>query len=44
MEFFNYGETEITHLKNRDKKLAVAIDKIGIIKREVNPDLLEVRV
>jgi 3-methyladenine DNA glycosylase/8-oxoguanine DNA glycosylase len=34
---FQYGETELTHLRGRDKKLAAAIDKIGIIQREVNP-------
>ncbi|EGW41654.1 DNA-3-methyladenine glycosylase [Desulfosporosinus sp. OT] len=35
---FEYGQKEIDHLKRKDKKLAVAIDKIGIIKREITPD------
>jgi len=39
MEFFEYGQTEIDHLKSRDKKLAAAIDRFGTIKREVTPDL-----
>lgn len=36
---FQYGEKEIEHLKRVDKKLAVIIDQIGIIEREVIPDL-----
>lgn len=39
MEIFKYGETEINYLKKKDKKLSVAIDRIGIIEREVTPDL-----
>lgn len=39
MNYFKYGEDAINYLKKRDKKLAVEIDKIGMIKREVNPDL-----
>ena len=39
MEIFNYGETEINYLKKKDKKLALAIDRIGKIEREVTPDL-----
>lgn len=38
MQFFEYGEKEIEYLKRKDKKLGAAIDKIGIIKRETNPD------
>ena len=37
--FFEYGDTEINHLKKKDKKLGAAIDHIGIIKRPVNPDV-----
>ena len=37
--YFRYGETEINHFKKRDKKLGMAIDKIGTIQREVNSDL-----
>jgi len=39
MNTFQYGDTEIGHLKSRDKKLAVVIDAIGHIERAVNPDL-----
>ncbi len=39
MAVFPYGEGEITHLKKRDKALARAIDHIGPIRREVDPDL-----
>ena len=39
MKYFEYGEKEIEHLRKKDKKLKEAIDRIGIIKREVNPDL-----
>ena len=39
MRIFKYGETEITHLKKRDKTLGKAIDTIGPIRREVNVDL-----
>lgn len=38
MQFFEYGEKEIEYLKRKDKKLGAAIDRIGIIKREINPD------
>ena len=37
--FFEYGETELSHLRKKDKKLGAAIDRIGMIKRRVNPDL-----
>ena len=37
--YFSYGEKEIEYLKRKDKKLGAVIDKIGIINREVNPDL-----
>lgn len=36
---FEYGETEIAHLKRRDKRLGEVIDRIGPIARSVNPDL-----
>jgi hypothetical protein len=35
---FRYGPTEINHLKKRDKKLGLAIDRIGMIERTVTPD------
>ena len=37
-EIFRYGQTEIDHLKRRDKKLGAAIEMIGVIKREIRPD------
>ena len=38
IDYFIYGEKEIEYLKNKDKKLGAAIDRIGMIKRAVNPD------
>ena len=40
MQFFEYGYTEIEHLKRRDKKLGEAIDRIGMLQREIKPDPL----
>lgn len=37
--FFQYGEKEITYLKQKDKCLAEVIDKIGKVEREVDGDL-----
>jgi DNA-3-methyladenine glycosylase II len=39
MHAFRYGKTEINYLKKRDRKLGVAIDGIGMIERNVTPDL-----
>ena len=36
--YFPYGEAELTHLRKKDKKLAALIDRVGIIKRPINPD------
>ncbi|SHI99704.1 DNA-3-methyladenine glycosylase II [Geosporobacter subterraneus DSM 17957] len=38
MQIFEYGQKEIDYLKKKDKKLGAAIDKIGMIKREITPD------
>jgi 3-methyladenine DNA glycosylase/8-oxoguanine DNA glycosylase len=38
VEIFRYGQTEIDHLKRRDKRLGAAIEMIGAIQREVRPD------
>ncbi|MDQ7097038.1 DNA-3-methyladenine glycosylase 2 family protein [Desulfosporosinus sp. PR] len=35
---FVYGQKEIDHLKRKDKKLGAAIDRIGLIQREITPD------
>ncbi len=37
--YFEYGETEISYLRSKDKRLAEVIDQIGMIKREIDPDL-----
>lgn len=37
-QYFKYGETETDYLRKKDKKLGMIIDRIGIIKRPVNPD------
>jgi len=37
--YFEYGDQEIDCLRKKDKKLGVAIDSIGIIKRRVNPNV-----
>jgi DNA-3-methyladenine glycosylase II len=39
MPFFNYGHTELSYLKKRDKILGKVIDQIGMIEREIIPDL-----
>jgi DNA-3-methyladenine glycosylase II len=39
MRTFRYGTTELEHLRKRDKKLGAAIDEIGLIERNVTPDL-----
>lgn len=39
MMYFKYGETEISYLKDKDKKMAEVIEQIGFIKREVDTDL-----
>lgn len=41
---FAYGEKEIFYLKKNDPVLGRAIEKIGLIKREVIPDLFEALV
>ena len=38
MAVFAYGAKEIEHLRKKDKKLGLAIDRIGPIEREVDPD------
>ncbi|AKN32628.1 DNA-3-methyladenine glycosidase [Clostridium carboxidivorans P7] len=38
MDIFKYGHEEIEYLKRKDKRLGAAIDKIGMIKREIIAD------
>ncbi|NLJ41556.1 MAG: DNA-3-methyladenine glycosylase 2 family protein [Clostridiales bacterium] len=39
MQIFQYGQKEIQYLKESDSKLGEAIDRIGMIRREIIPDL-----
>ncbi|MCL1876293.1 MAG: DNA-3-methyladenine glycosylase [Synergistaceae bacterium] len=39
--FLVYGEKELNYLKSRDKTLGMAIDEIGIIRREARADHFE---
>ena len=39
MQYFEYGETELNYLRRKDKRLGQAIDRIGLIKRQVEPDV-----
>ena len=43
-QYFEYGEAELAHLRKKDKKLGAAIDRMGMIKRRVNPDLFSALV
>jgi DNA-3-methyladenine glycosylase II len=44
MKYFQYGIDEIGYLKTRDEMLALAIDRIGMIRRVVNSNLFEALV
>ena len=37
--YFGYGETEFQYLRSRDKRMGEVIDRVGMIRREVDPDL-----
>ena len=37
--YFEYGETELSHLQKKDKRLCEVIGRIGHIDRAVDPDL-----
>jgi DNA-3-methyladenine glycosylase II len=37
--YFSYGQKELEYLKSKDKQLAEAIDRIGMIERSIVPDL-----
>ena len=39
MAIFEYGEVELGYLRERDEKLAQVINRVGMIEREVVPDL-----
>lgn len=44
MRYFTYGEKELNYLKSKDKRLGEVIDQVGMIQREVIPDLFEALV
>ncbi|NLM20623.1 MAG: DNA-3-methyladenine glycosylase 2 family protein [Peptococcaceae bacterium] len=44
MQYFEYGDLEIKYLKSKDKRLAEAMDRIGLVKRKVIPDLFSALV
>lgn len=37
--YFQYGDKEIDYLKSRDKRLSEVIDRVGVIRRRVIPDI-----
>ena len=39
MTVFKYGQVEVAHLAKKDRKLGLAINRIGMIERKVIPDL-----
>lgn len=41
MAYFEYGQDAINHLKNADEKLKMAIEQVGFIEREIQPNLFE---
>lgn len=44
MPFLEYGETELTYLSKKDRKLGVLIEKTGHIKCKTEPDLFDALV
>lgn len=44
MPFFAYGQKEVDYLGKKDKKLGAAIERIGYIERETNPDIFAAMV
>ena len=40
-KYFKYGKKEIDYLKAHDPILGLAMDEIGLIEREITPDLFE---
>ena len=37
--YFTYGAAELNYLRKKDKRLGGVIDRVGPIRREVDPDL-----
>ncbi|MDD1771712.1 MAG: DNA-3-methyladenine glycosylase [Methanomassiliicoccales archaeon] len=44
MAIFNYGQTEIDHLRKRDKRLGQMIDRIGLLEPGVTSDIFSALV
>ena len=44
MPFFKYGIEETTYMAKTDKRLGEVIEKIGLIQREVIPDMFQALV
>lgn len=42
--FFPYGEQEIAYLKKKDRRMAEVIDRVGMVRRRVIPDLFSALV
>lgn len=42
--YFEYSQSEIDHLKSKDRVLGKVIEQLGLIKREVTPNLFEALV
>ena len=42
--YFQYGDREIDYLKSRDNRFAEVMDKVGIIRRRVIPDIFSALV
>lgn len=40
-QYFAYGTTETDYLSGKDKRLALVIERVGPIRREVRPDLFD---
>ena len=38
-KYFEYGEKELSYLRKKDKKLAAAIDRLGMLRRAINTDV-----
>lgn len=37
--YFAYGETELSYLRQKDKRLGAVIDRVGHVQRAVDTDL-----
>ena len=37
--YFTYGETELSYLRQKDKRLGEVIDRVGPVRRAVDTDL-----